>query len=58
LNQSECPKTKKDLSILQWKEGGQFLGKSVGVGDATDALSYFTYNYLPLIENKMTGIIL
>ncbi len=49
INKKQCPKLDKDLKVVEWKESGSEINKSLGVSDASDALSYFPYNYYPII---------
>jgi hypothetical protein len=54
VNPTECPKLLDDLYKVEWKESGQGLDdRHDERTHATDALSYFAYNYYPM-EEKIT----
>ena len=57
INFDRCQKLVKDLRITEWKANGINIDKKSGVSDASDALSYFPYNYYP-IENDKARIVI
>jgi hypothetical protein len=51
VNPAACPKLDKDLKITEWKPNGSEINKSEGISDPSDALSYFPFNYYPILTN-------
>jgi hypothetical protein len=58
INFDRCQKLVKDLRITEWKANGINIDKKSGVSDASDAISYFPYNYYPIETDKARIVII
>jgi hypothetical protein len=54
VNRIECPYLHKDLTQVQWKQGGSSIDKGYWLSDVSDALSYYGMNYHNIVGRAYT----